>query len=122
MTQLKMKFKYSSKELSEELSDEIIAELRKKTNEQASLTYKHGSIRGNFASKEKRFKTTIFGSSQIRIENLLKTFFPIIEETYIDKNVSVTSGQKKDSIVKLEKVKLFYSFFHTYIKYRVFLN
>ena len=53
-TRLKMKLKYSSKELSKEFSDEIIAELRKKTNEQAGLTYKHGSIRGNFASQENK--------------------------------------------------------------------
>ena len=96
VTQLKLKLRYTSSEL----TDAQIKQLANKLIKLKGLSYLHGPIRGNFVSKDKRFKTTVFASSEGEIENLLKSVLELVEEPFIRQNLSITFGRKRDSITR----------------------
>ena len=51
-------------------------------------------------SKDKHFKTTVFGNDKHEIETLLKSVLQFIEEPYIEENLSVTFGRRRESITR----------------------
>ena len=96
VTQLKTKLKYTSAEL----TDQVLRELQVKIDGIRYLSYRHGSIRGNFVSKDKHFKTTVFGNDKHEVETLLKPVLQVVEGPYIDQNLSVTFGRRRESITR----------------------
>lgn len=90
VTQLKTKLKYKT----DELTDQILRELQVKVDGIRNLSYCHGPTRGNFVSRDKHFKTTVFGNDKQEIEKLLKSVLQVVEEPYIEQNLSITFGRK----------------------------
>ena len=99
VTQLKAKLKYTSAQL----TDQILRELQLKIDGIKDLSYCHGPTRGNFVAKDKHFKTTVFANDKQEIETLLKAVLQVVEEPFIERNLSVTFGRKRESITRCTK-------------------
>lgn len=103
-SQIKLRFN----KLTEELTTQDLEQLIYRIKAQPSIQYVYGTVRGNYVSQDKRFKTTVFGKDNVVISNLLKSLFAVIPEPYDQKLLFITNiGKKRPSITKRKK-NLFY--------------
>lgn len=78
-----------------ELTDEVLDVLRERCNSLHGVTYLYGTIRGNYVSTDKRWKTTVFGASKDSIGELLETVCNCVDEKYEERNLSITTGRAR---------------------------
>lgn len=87
--------------LSAEITDQDINDVITRIKDKSTIRYWHGSVKGNYVSKDKRFKTTIFGKDKQSISKLLNSLFTIIPETFDTELLSITDiGRKRPSLTK----------------------
>lgn len=95
-SQIKLRLKIRG----QDLTNQDIYSLKDKILLAMPLCYKYGKTRGNYVSKDKRFKTTIFASERNEIDLLLNRLSFIIDEEYNPNNLSITQGRNRESITK----------------------
>lgn len=91
---------------SSEWTDQDIEELRVKVLKNLNLSYNYGLTRGNYVSKDKRLKTTVFGSNETEVINILTKTFSVIEEIFDKDLLTITSGGKKRPSLTRRVIKL----------------
>lgn len=106
-SQVKLRFNKTSADVSEQDLKDIITRVKA----QPTIKYIYGPVKGNYVSKDKRFKTTIFGQNKEVIGELLNSLFKVIPENFDKELLSITDiGRKRPSITKrriaLNNVKL----------------
>jgi conjugal transfer/entry exclusion protein len=84
VSQIKMKLKKKG----QEITDQDIENLKNRCQLIKDEKYKWGSIRGNYVSKDKRFKTTVFGKDQDSVKQILKAIMPLVDETFEEANLT----------------------------------
>lgn len=96
-SQVKLRFNKASADVSEQDLKDIIARVKA----QPTIKYVYGAVKGNYVSKDKRFKTTICGQNKQLISELLNSLFKIIPEDFDKELLSITDiGRKRPSITK----------------------
>lgn len=75
------------------ITDDVIVNIRKRCNAIRGLTYVYGSVRANFVSTDKRWKTTLYTYDQENAVNLLKSICQVVEEPFSNRNISWTIGR-----------------------------
>lgn len=96
VSQIKMKLKKKSQDVTEE----DIQSLKNRCQLIRDITYNWGPIRGNYVSKDKRFKTIIFAQNQDQVNKILKALMPLVQETFDGKNLTFTIGKRRPSVTK----------------------
>lgn len=88
--------------LASELTPEDVTDLKAQVQMHTDLEYSHGSVRGNYVSKDKRFKTTVFCETRQQVVSVLSTLCEIVKEPFAPENLSFTEGRKRDPITRRE--------------------
>ena len=99
-SQIKLRFN----KLSEQVTTQDLELLISRIKSQPTIQYVHGPVKGNYVSRDKRFKTTVFGKDSDSISSSLESLFVVIPEPFDKGLLSVTSiGKKRPSITKRSK-------------------
>ncbi len=86
---------------SEEITEDDIKSVVNKVKQLKNACYDYGSVRGNYVSGDKRFKTTIYGKDKTNIQNILTKVLDVIPEKFDSDLLSITEiGKKRPSISK----------------------
>ena len=83
-----------------ELTEADIDGLRNKCKQLEALSYVYGTRRFNYVSKDKRFKTTVFGSDITQVKQLFATIFSLINESFDEQNFSITYNRNRANLTK----------------------
>ncbi len=96
-SQIKLRFN----KLSGPITDQDINDIVMRAKDQPKITYLYGCVKGNYVSKDKRFKTTVFKADKQSISELLNSLFKTIPETFDTDLLSITEiGRKRPSLTK----------------------
>ena len=87
----------------QEITEKDIIILKTKSIQLLNQTYTYGQNRYNYVSKDKRFKTTLFGSDTKEIKNLLNNLLSIIDDPFEEKNLSLTINRNRQNLTKRQK-------------------
>ena len=98
-SQVKIRYNKSN----EDITQSDIKELRIKCEQLAGQSYTYGRQRYNFVSKDKRFKTTIFGQDSSQIKRLFTNLLAVINEPFDDRDLSITFNRNRISSTKRTK-------------------
>ena len=83
------------KKTSQELTDDDIEQLKKRVQQYKEWKYSYGSVRANYVSSDKRWKSTVFASQQSEARSVFQTVGKILDEEIDFKLISFTSLEKK---------------------------
>lgn len=96
-SQIKIRFNKTSQEIT---NSDVLA-IAAKVKSFGKLGYNYGKTRGNYVSKDKRFKTTVYAEDQSNICFVLEKIMDIIPDKFDKELLSVTTiGNKRPSISK----------------------
>lgn len=88
----------------QEITDKDIQNLTNKIKEYGNLGYTYGTTRGNYVSKDKRFKTTIYAKDKENISNILSKVLDVLPDKFDPGLLSLTIlGSKRPSLTKRTK-------------------
>ena len=90
-SQVKGRLKVDNKSI----SDVVVQNMRKSAIALRGFTYQYGTLRGNYVSQDKRWKTTVFASSRPEGLSLLNTLCNMVDERFNEKNISWTEGRER---------------------------
>ena len=79
----------------EDLTPLDIDNLKRNCTKILSSTYCYGAERFNYVSSDKRFKTTVFGKDPSQIKVLLSSLCEVINDSFEERNLSITSGRTR---------------------------
>lgn len=88
------------KQRNEDLTDVDIKNLKRECNKLLNQSYTYGENRFNYVSTDKRFKTTVFGSSLEEVRNLFINLFSVLGEQFEERNLSITSNRGRLNVTK----------------------
>lgn len=86
----KAQIKVRLKKMNKEVTQADIDLLRARCRGLCGLSYTYGTVRANYVSHDKRFKTTIFSNSAETATQVLEPICQTIEEPFEKKNLSLT--------------------------------
>ena len=95
-TQIKVRLK----ERNEEIGEAEIQRLKASCAALSNLMYNYGTIRANYVSQDKRFKTTVFCKDSSAVERILYPICQVIGEPYESRNLSITSARNRPNSTK----------------------
>lgn len=105
-SQIKLRLDYKT----EEITDTMIKELKLKLQAISLITYTCGTLRCNYVSEKRLFKTTVFSSSKETVFNLFKNIISLTNTVYLEKNFSFTENSRRDHNLRrkqgLENIKI----------------
>ena len=84
----------------QEITEKDIMVLKKKSIQLLNQTYTYGQNRSNYVSKDKRFKTTLFGSDTKEIKKDLNNLLSVIDDRFEEKNLSLTLNRNRQNLTK----------------------
>ena len=64
------------------------------------IIYTYGQNRYNYVSRDKRFKTTIFGKSLEEVKTLFTNLLSVLGEPFEENNLSITSNRSRVNLTK----------------------
>lgn len=82
------------------ITEAFVEELKAKLEGLRGLGWTNGSLRGNYVSANKSFKTTVFGSDKSTIKNVLSQLCPLCGEPFDQKNLSFTEDRNRENLTK----------------------
>lgn len=77
------------------ITDQVVQNLRADAINLRGFSYVYGSVRGNYVSHDKRWKTTVFVSSREEGISLVSTLCGMVGESFSEKNLSWTEGRER---------------------------
>lgn len=95
-SQIKIRYNKSNTEI----TDLDVKELRDKCKRLGGQYYIYGQKRFNYVSKDKRFKTTVFGQEFTEIKSLFTNLLSLIDEPFEDRDLSITLNRNRASVTK----------------------
>lgn len=99
----KSQVKLRLKQPSTEITDKNIQQIRERLKTIGSVSYTHGTCKGNYVSSDKRFKTAVNGADRGSITTLLNSIFFVVDEKFDPELLSTTEiGKKRNSLTKRE--------------------
>jgi hypothetical protein len=83
-----------------DLNDQIVNQLRQRCSSLEPLSFQHGTVRCNYVSPDRSFKTTVFANHQDQAVNVLQPICQIIQQPFDPAFLSVTSQRHRTSPTK----------------------
>lgn len=87
----------------EEVTDADISMLKRNCNKLINQRYTYGTDRYNYVSADKRYKTTVFGSNVSEIISLFTNLLSVLDEPFLERNLSITFGRNRINQTKRSK-------------------
>lgn len=95
-TQIKVRLKKRN----EEIGEAEIGRLKASCAALSNLMYTYETVRANYVSQDKRFKTTVFCKDPSAVKRVLDPICEVIGEPYESRNLSITTARNRSNTTK----------------------